>query len=56
MSQSLPNPEGQESEDVEMGLTLLRLGLWTEEIKLKMRLMVLVVDEAKGASSYSLVG
>jgi gamma-tubulin complex component 3 len=29
------------------GLTLLRLGLWTEDIKLKMRLMAMVVDDAK---------
>lgn len=30
------------------GLTLLRLGLWTEEMRLKMRLMAAVVDNAKG--------
>jgi gamma-tubulin complex component 3 len=28
------------------GLTLLRLGLWTEEIKIKMRLMSEIVDDA----------
>jgi gamma-tubulin complex component 3 len=54
MSQSVPNPEGQKAEDgssVETGLTLLRLSLWTEDIKLKMRLMALVVDEAKSELS-----
>lgn len=30
------------------GLTLLRLGLWTEEIKIKMRLMSEIVDDAMG--------
>jgi gamma-tubulin complex component 3 len=30
------------------GLTLMRLGLWTEEMKLKMRMMNQVVDDAKG--------
>jgi len=33
------------------GLTLLRLGLWTEDIKLKMRLMAMVVDDAKSRSN-----
>ncbi len=31
-----------------VGLTLMRLGLWTEEMRLKMRLMAMVVDDAKG--------
>ena len=30
------------------GLTLMRLGLWTEEMRLKMRLMAMVVDDATG--------
>jgi hypothetical protein len=29
-------------------LTLMRLGLWTEEMRLKMRMMNQVVDDAKG--------
>ena len=33
------------------GLTLLRLGLWTEDIKLKMRLMAMIVDDAKSERS-----
>jgi gamma-tubulin complex component 3 len=50
MSAEVPNPEGQESahgQGDHAGLTLLRLGLWTGEIKLKMRLMAEVVDDAK---------
>lgn len=33
------------------GLTLMRLGLWTEEMRLRMRLMAMVVDDAKGESA-----
>ena len=33
------------------GMTLLRLGLWTEEMRLKLRLMAGVVDDAKGECS-----
>lgn len=29
------------------GLTLLRLGLWTEEMRLKMKMMVEVVEDVK---------
>lgn len=29
-------------------LTLLKLGLWTEDIKLKLRMMKQVVEDAKG--------
>jgi len=50
MSAEVPNPEGQGSSQSQgdgAGLTLLRLGLWTEEIRLKMRLMAEVVDDAK---------
>jgi gamma-tubulin complex component 3 len=56
MSQSVPYPEGQEKSEPkpegETGLTLLRLGLWTEDIKLKMRLMAAVVDDAKSEDGY----
>lgn len=41
LSESLTTPDGPAS-----GLTLLRLGLWTEEIKIKMRLMSEIVDDA----------
>ncbi|WVQ93414.1 hypothetical protein IAU59_000485 [Kwoniella sp. CBS 9459] len=37
------------------GLTLMRLGLWTEEMKLKLKQMSLVVDEAKSAHGGALV-
>ncbi|OCF44974.1 gamma-tubulin complex component 3 [Kwoniella heveanensis CBS 569] len=37
------------------GLTLMRLGLWTEEMKLKLKQMSLVVDEAKNAHGGALV-
>ncbi|RSH94655.1 Microtubule-nucleating Tub4p (gamma-tubulin) complex component [Saitozyma podzolica] len=37
------------------GLTLMRLGLWTEEMKLKMRMMNQVVDDAKAAHGGALV-
>ena len=30
------------------GLTLLRLGLWTEEMRLKTKMMAMVVDDARG--------
>lgn len=33
------------------GLTLLRLGLWTEEMRLKMKMMVQVVEDVKGRSA-----
>lgn len=32
------------------GLTLLRLGLWTEEMRLKMKMMAQVVDDARRRS------
>jgi gamma-tubulin complex component 3 len=34
------------------GLTLLRLGLWTEDMKLKLRLMEMVVDDATSGYPY----
>ncbi|ORY24380.1 Spc98 family-domain-containing protein [Naematelia encephala] len=37
------------------GLTLMRLGLWTEEIKMKMRMMDMVVDDAKATHGGALV-
>lgn len=33
------------------GLTLLRLGLWTEDMKLKLQLMEMVVDDAECESA-----
>ncbi len=55
MSLSAPTPSessgglGIEAKSAEgAGLTLMRLGLWTEEMRLKMRLMAMVVDDAKG--------
>lgn len=41
LSESLAEPTGPAS-----GLTLLRLGLWTEEIKIKLRMMSEIVDDA----------
>ena len=38
-------PEAKAAEGA--SLTLLRLNLWTEEMRLKMRLMSMVVDDAK---------
>jgi gamma-tubulin complex component 3 len=43
-SQLANPPETQPAEASE--LTLLRLGLWTEDMKLKLRLMETVVDDA----------
>ncbi|WRT65700.1 uncharacterized protein IL334_002646 [Kwoniella shivajii] len=37
------------------GLTLMRLGLWTEEMRLKLRQMSMVVDEAKSVHGGALV-
>lgn len=42
-------PQEDPAESSSGGLTLLRLGLWTEEMRLKMRLMAAVVEDAKGA-------
>jgi hypothetical protein len=53
MSLSGPIPEGEDPAGSYTpaaegtGLTLLRLGLWTEEMKMKMRMMALVVDDAR---------
>ena len=52
-------PQEADPADVDMevkpaegaGLTLIRLGLWTEEMRLKLRLMAVVVDDAKGEPS-----
>lgn len=41
--------ESQLSQEANDGaLTLLRLGLWTEDMKLKLRMMTRIVDDAKG--------
>ncbi|KAI9632597.1 Spc98 family-domain-containing protein, partial [Dioszegia hungarica] len=50
LSESLTSPEGPAS-----GLTLLRLGLWTEEMKIKMRIMSEIVDDAMSAHGGALV-
>ena len=42
-SEALGERAGEES-----GLTLLRLGLWTDDMRLKMRYLAQVVDDAKG--------
>jgi hypothetical protein len=34
------------------GMTLLRLGLWTEEMRLKMKMMVQVVEDVKSKLDY----
>jgi gamma-tubulin complex component 3 len=39
--------DGQPQAAESSGLTLLRLGLWTEEMRLKMRMMVQVVEDVK---------
>lgn len=48
MSGSASLTEGESSTNPEgTGLTLLRLGLWTEEMRLKVKMMVEVVEDAK---------
>jgi gamma-tubulin complex component 3 len=57
MATSTSSSEGQEpgsdngSPAGSGGLTLLRLGLWTEEMKLKMRMMASVVEVARSKLS-----
>jgi gamma-tubulin complex component 3 len=46
VAENMIGPETKPAEGA--GLTLMRLGLWTEEMRLKMRLMSNVVDDAKG--------
>jgi len=48
MSLTAPdNEEGSHRPAESSGLTLLRLGLWTEEMRLKMKMMVQVVEDVK---------
>lgn len=57
MTLTAPPPDGQ-TDAAAVGdrpaegasLTLMRLGLWTEEMRLKTRMMGMVVDDAKGQS------
>jgi gamma-tubulin complex component 3 len=53
MSLSAPTPDAADSTNESKpaeggGLTLMRLGLWTEDMRLKMKMMSMVVDDAKG--------
>nr|XP_031862932.1 uncharacterized protein CI109_001407 [Kwoniella shandongensis]KAA5530004.1 hypothetical protein CI109_001407 [Kwoniella shandongensis] len=53
MNLTAPTDEDKPAEGA--GLTLMRLGLWTEEMRLKLRQMATVVDEAKVAHGGALV-
>nr|XP_018264728.1 gamma-tubulin complex component 3 [Kwoniella dejecticola CBS 10117]OBR86886.1 gamma-tubulin complex component 3 [Kwoniella dejecticola CBS 10117] len=55
--ESQMNQSAQKDEDLAegAGLTLTRLGLWTEEMRLKLKQMSLVVDEAKKVHGGALV-
>ncbi|CAK9781244.1 unnamed protein product [Cutaneotrichosporon oleaginosum] len=46
---------GDESTPAESGLTLIRLGLWTEDMRLKLRLMDSVVSDARSTHGGALV-
>lgn len=48
--ESQMNTASSNGEQAEGGLTLLRLGLWTEDMKLKLKQMSTIVDEAKSES------
>ena len=51
MSLTAPNTDETSHQPAESsGLTLLRLGLWTEEMRLKMKMMVQVVEDVKSKS------
>jgi gamma-tubulin complex component 3 len=51
MSLTAPSAEKDFHQPAESsGLTLLRLGLWTEEMRLKMKMMVQVVEDVKSKS------
>jgi hypothetical protein len=53
MSLTAPNTEESSHTPAESsGLTLLRLGLWTEEMRLKMKMMVQVVEDVKSKLDY----
>lgn len=47
--------EGGNVEDLEGGMTLRRLLVWTEDVKLRMRLMATLVEEAGGMFSSQLI-
>lgn len=44
------NTASSSGEQPDSGLTLLRLRLWTEDMKLKLKQMSTIVDEAKSES------
>lgn len=48
--ESQMNTASSNGEQPEGGLTLLRLRLWTEDMKLKLKQMSTIVDEAKSES------
>ena len=51
MSLTAPSAEPESHQPAESSyLTLLRLGLWTEEMRLKMKMMVEVVEDVKSQS------
>jgi hypothetical protein len=53
MSLTAPHTEESSHTPAESsGLTLLRLGLWTEEMRLKMKMMVQVVEDVKSQSNH----
>lgn len=53
MSLTAPSAEDGSHQPAESsGLTLLRLGLWTEEMRLKMKMMVQVVEDAKSEFTF----
>jgi len=53
MSSTPPSAEAESHQPAESsGLTLLRLGLWTEEMRLKMKMMVEVVEDVKSQSLF----
>jgi gamma-tubulin complex component 3 len=45
--------ESSEEAGSSTSLTLLRLGLWTEDMKLKLRMMSMIVDDAQGEFYFS---
>ncbi|KIR28062.1 gamma-tubulin complex component 3 [Cryptococcus deuterogattii 99/473] len=53
--ESQMNTTSSNGEQAEGGLTLLRLGLWTEDMKLKLKQMSTIVDEAKNTHGGALV-
>jgi gamma-tubulin complex component 3 len=48
MTATVPSSDGESNHVADgTGLTLLRLGLWTGEMQLKIKMMVEVVEDAK---------